>query len=70
MIETFPPGYLDALGLGYPALSQLNPRLILTSITPFGDTEPGRSQQADDLIAWATGGAMASWARKTVAQSA
>ena len=59
VIETFPPGYLDALGLGYPALSQLNPRLILTSITPFGDTEPGRSQQADDLIAWATGGAMA-----------
>ena len=38
VIETFPPGYLDALGLGYPALSQLNPRLILTSITPFGDT--------------------------------
>lgn len=59
VIETFPVGYLDELGLGYQALSQLNPRIILTSITPFGDTAAGRGQQADDLIAWATGGAMA-----------
>ncbi len=59
VIETFPVGYLDELGLGYAALAQCNPRIILTSITPFGDTEAGRNQQADDLIAWATGGAMA-----------
>ena len=59
VLETFPVGYLDELGLGYEALAQCNPRIILTSITPFGDTEAGRDQQADDLIAWATGGAMA-----------
>lgn len=59
VIETFPVGYLDKLGLGYEALAQCNPRIILTSITPFGDTEAGRGQQADDLIAWATGGGMA-----------
>ena len=59
VIESSPVGHLDELGLGYADLSRLNPRIILTSITPFGDTEPGRSQQADDLIAWATGGAMA-----------
>src|SRR5246127_2063153 len=36
IIETFTPGYLDTLGLGYDALSRVNPRVILTSITPFG----------------------------------
>ena len=59
VVESFPVGYLDSLGLGYEALSRLNPRIILTSLTPFGDTEPGRGQQADDLVLWATGGMMA-----------
>lgn len=59
VVESFPVGYLDSLGLGYDTLSRLNPRIILTSLTPFGDAEPGRSQQADDLILWATGGMMA-----------
>lgn len=59
VVEAFPVGYLDSLGLGYEALSRLNPRVILTSLTPFGDREPGRSQQADDLVLWATGGMMA-----------
>jgi benzylsuccinate CoA-transferase BbsE subunit/naphthyl-2-methylsuccinate CoA transferase subunit len=34
VLETFPPGYLEKLGLGYSVLSQINPALILTSITP------------------------------------
>jgi crotonobetainyl-CoA:carnitine CoA-transferase CaiB-like acyl-CoA transferase len=29
VIESFKPGYLDKLGLGYPALSKINPRIIL-----------------------------------------
>lgn len=59
VLESFPVGYLDSLGLGYEVLSRFNPRIILTSITPFGDTRPGRDQQADDLVLWATGGMMA-----------
>jgi len=59
VLESFPVGYLDSLGLGYDALSRVNPRIILTSLTPFGDTGPGREQQADDLVLWATGGMMA-----------
>ena len=38
----FPAGYLDQLGLGYAALERLNPGLIYTSVTPFGQTGPYR----------------------------
>lgn len=58
IVESFPVGYLESLGLHYEALARLNPRIILTSLTPFGDSGPGRDQQADDLILWATGGMM------------
>ena len=43
LLESFPPGYLDGLGCGYEALSHLNPRLIMASITPFG--QKGRLQR-------------------------
>jgi crotonobetainyl-CoA:carnitine CoA-transferase CaiB-like acyl-CoA transferase len=59
VLESSPPGSLAGLGLGYEVLSRLNPRVILTSLTPFGDTGPGRDHQADDLVLWATGGMMA-----------
>ena len=42
VLESFQPGYLDTLGLGYETLSQINPRLIMTSVTPFGQTGPYR----------------------------
>src|SRR4029453_6658057 len=38
LVESFPPGHLDQLGLGYATLERLNPGLIYTSITPFGQT--------------------------------
>jgi crotonobetainyl-CoA:carnitine CoA-transferase CaiB-like acyl-CoA transferase len=56
VIETFPPGHLDSLGLGYSALSEINPRVILTSITPFGQSGPYKYYKSSDLVAWATGG--------------
>jgi len=56
LVETFAPGYLDELGLGYEALRQVNPRLIVTSITLFGQTGPYRHYKGDDLIAQAMGG--------------
>lgn len=36
VIESFPPGYLDSRGIGYRQLKELNPRLIYTAITPYG----------------------------------
>ncbi len=58
LIESFSPGYMDALGLGFEQLAALNPRLIYVSITPFGDLGPGRNYQSADIVVWAAGGAM------------
>lgn len=58
MVETFPPGHLDRMGLDYSVLSQVNPGLVLTSITPFGQTGPYRDFKGSDLIAQAMGGLM------------
>ncbi|MBI3954136.1 MAG: CoA transferase [Chloroflexi bacterium] len=56
LVECFPPGYLDSLGLGYQHLSAGAPRLILTSITPFGQTGPHSRYKASDLTLCAMGG--------------
>lgn len=53
LIENHPPGYMASLGLGWEQLSAINPRLILTSITPFGQSGPYRDWKASDLITWA-----------------
>src|SRR5216117_344073 len=58
LIESFPPGELDGLGLGYPALAEENPRLIVTSITPFGQTGPYSKYRASDLELMAVAGCM------------
>lgn len=56
LVETYAPGHLDECGLGYDVLRQVNPRLIVTSITPFGQTGAYRHYKGDDLIAQAMGG--------------
>lgn len=58
VIESFPPGYLDSLGLGYPLLSKINPGIIVTSITPFGQTGPYKDYKTSDLVTMAMGGFM------------
>ena len=58
LVESFPLGHLDELGLGYNRLTQSNPRLIYTSITPFGDSGPGKNYKAADIVGWAAGGMM------------
>lgn len=55
IIETFPPGYMDNLDLGYDVLSQINPTIIVCSITPFGQTGPYKDYKSCDLVAMATG---------------
>jgi crotonobetainyl-CoA:carnitine CoA-transferase CaiB-like acyl-CoA transferase len=59
IIESFPPGYLDHLGLGYSTLRQIHPKIILTSISPFGQSGPRRDFKGSDLICWASSGYMA-----------
>ena len=56
LLESFPPDYLSGLRLGYAELAQDNPRLILTAITPFGQTGPRRHYRATDLTLMALGG--------------
>lgn len=52
VIESFPPGYMDSLGLGYHALAEINPGLIMTSITPFGQTGPTVTTRGPILWLW------------------
>ncbi len=58
MIESLAPGVLARLGLGYEQLRATNPRLVLASITPYGQTGPYRDFAATDLTLFASGGAM------------
>ncbi|HLX38720.1 MAG TPA: CaiB/BaiF CoA-transferase family protein [Candidatus Binataceae bacterium] len=53
LIENHQPGFLDSIGLGYDALHALNPRLVVTSITPFGQTGPYRNWKGTDLVEFA-----------------
>lgn len=58
LVESFIPGCLAALGLGYPQLSRLNPRLVMASITAFGQDGPYRDYKSCDIVASALGGQM------------
>jgi crotonobetainyl-CoA:carnitine CoA-transferase CaiB-like acyl-CoA transferase len=58
VIESYRPGYLSSLGLGYDELSRGRPGLIMCSITPFGQDGPWAQWQATDLTALALGGQM------------
>ena len=57
-IESFAPGTLDAIGLGDADLRALNPALIYTQVTPFGQTGPEAGSPATDLTLAAAGGLM------------
>lgn len=58
LIETFRPGYLKSLGLDYDSLIKINPRLIMTSITPFGQDGPYKDYRGSDLVLLAMSGFM------------
>lgn len=59
VVESFPPGHLADLGLGYESLARIKPRLVMTSVTPFGQDGPYAGYKATDLTAFAGGGQMA-----------
>jgi crotonobetainyl-CoA:carnitine CoA-transferase CaiB-like acyl-CoA transferase len=58
-VENYRPGAFDALGLGYEALSVINPRLIYASLSAFGQKGPRSEQTAYDHVIQATSGIMA-----------
>jgi crotonobetainyl-CoA:carnitine CoA-transferase CaiB-like acyl-CoA transferase len=49
LIETFKPGYLNSIGLGYDDLAKRNPRIIMSSITLFGQTGPFKDRESSDI---------------------
>ena len=58
VIESFDPGYLSSIGLGYEEMIKINPKIILTSITPYGQSGPHSNHKTTDLINMARGGLM------------
>jgi formyl-CoA transferase len=58
LVENFRPGTMDDLGLGYPVLAAVNPRLIYSAATGFGQTGPYRHRAALDLIVQGMSGLM------------
>ena len=58
VIESFPPGHLAGLGIGPETLLARKPDLVITSITPFGQTGPYRDYEAGDLELMALSGCM------------
>jgi crotonobetainyl-CoA:carnitine CoA-transferase CaiB-like acyl-CoA transferase len=59
IVESFAPGYLASLGLDHATLEQDNPGLVMTSITPFGQTGPYSQYKGCEIVAYATSGIMA-----------
>ncbi|MFA5309721.1 MAG: CoA transferase [Dehalococcoidales bacterium] len=56
ILESYEPGYLKKLGLGYDALRAIKPDIIYTAITPFGQEGPKAHYAASALTVWASGG--------------
>jgi crotonobetainyl-CoA:carnitine CoA-transferase CaiB-like acyl-CoA transferase len=56
VIETRPPGRLEATGLDYDALRRINPGLVHASITPFGESGPRSEWQTSEIVAQAVSG--------------
>ncbi len=58
VVENFSPGTMDRFKVGYAELKAANPKIILCSISGFGQTGPKTSAPAYDIVAQALGGTM------------
>ena len=58
VLESEEPGKLDSLGIGWDVLHERNPALILTSVTPYGQSGPLSGAPASDLELMSSGGAV------------
>ncbi len=55
VIESYRPGHLASLGLGYDDLENLNPGLVMCSITPFGQDGPYSQFKGEEIVSYAMG---------------
>lgn len=58
VVESFPPGVMARLGLGYDALAKVRPDIVLASLTSFGQTGPWRDWTVSETVLYAMGGDM------------
>ncbi len=58
VVESFAPGKLASFGLGYERLMEANPRVVLTSISNFGQDGPYRDVRASEIVLFGMGGLM------------
>jgi len=58
VLENYAPGVMKRLGIDYPALKEVNPRIILCSISGFGQSGPDSQRMSFDIIAQAMSGMM------------
>lgn len=58
VLESFPPGYLDSVGLGYRDLESVNASVVMASISGFGQTGPRARFAVSDIVAFAMSGLM------------
>jgi crotonobetainyl-CoA:carnitine CoA-transferase CaiB-like acyl-CoA transferase len=58
LVENSPPDYMAGLGLDYSVLSDINPGLIMASITEFGHSGPYRDRKGSNLVDFAMSGIM------------
>ena len=58
VVESFSPGVMASLGLGYAALEKLNHAVVMTSVSNFGQTGPYRDFQMSELVLSAMGTSM------------
>ena len=56
VVESFSPGFMSDINIGYEFLSAINPAVVFISITPFGQNGPWRDYQATELIQYAAAG--------------
>ena len=59
LVESFKPGVMARLGLGYEELKEVSPELIMTSVSNFGQTGPYRDYLTSELAMYSMGGRMA-----------
>jgi alpha-methylacyl-CoA racemase len=70
VVESFRPGVIDKLGLGYATLAARNPRIVLCSISGYGQTGPYVHRAGHDLNYIGLGGVLAMGAEKAGAMPA
>ena len=55
IVESYRPGYLAGLAIGYDDIARINSNLVMTSITPFGQTGPYSQYSGEEIVSYAMG---------------